>query len=90
MIDPAVVFAAVFAWTLELAVDARQAGVGLAVSAVTHYVADRRAPLAAVARWIGKADYWRLGSGTLASGAAYLDQSWHWMWLGVAALVTAA
>lgn len=61
---------------------------GLAVSAVTHYFADRRAPLRALARALGKEAFWDSGQG-LASGAAHLDQAWHWGWLFVAALVTA-
>lgn len=35
----------------------------LAVSGVTHYVADRRRPLEWIAGWIpGKANFWRLGA----------------------------
>lgn len=35
----------------------------LAVSGVTHYVADRRRPLERIAGWIpGKANFWRLGA----------------------------
>lgn len=55
---------------------------GLAISAVTHYVADRRAPL----KWLAdriKLGYWDRG------GAYQLDQSWHYLWLWVAALVIA-
>jgi len=65
---------------------------GLAVSAVTHYAADRRTPLERVAaamdrRW-GKLGFYRAGEG-LATGAALLDQAWHWVWLLVSALVVA-
>jgi hypothetical protein len=62
---------------------------GLAVSAVSHYFADRRRPLQRVAGLIpGKLGFWRAGDG-LASGAAHLDQAWHWGWLFAAALITA-
>ena len=55
---------------------------GLAVSAVTHYVADRRTPLKWVADRI-KLGYWDRG------GAYQLDQSYHYLWLWVAALIVA-
>lgn len=62
---------------------------GLAVSAVSHYFADRRRPLQHLAALIpGKLGFWRTGDG-LASGAAHLDQAWHWWWLFAAALITA-
>ena len=91
---------------------------GQAVSAVTHYWADRRAPLRNLAEKLRLGGFYRLGSprpalvavvdqdgnpaygcdgqpvvipvdgGTLGTGAYALDQSWHYAWLGVAALVT--
>ncbi len=70
---------------------------GQAVSAVTHYWADRRFTLADLARLLGKTGFYQLGmprSGhddnpTLGTGAYQLDQSWHWLWLLAAALITA-
>jgi hypothetical protein len=70
---------------------------GQGVSAVSHYVADRRSTLQALARFIGKAEFYTLGSPrpgrddnpSLGTGAYALDQSWHWLWLLVAAIVTA-
>lgn len=62
---------------------------GLGVSAVSHYVADRRLPLARLADALGLGGFWRSGTPPLASGAYALDQAWHWAWLGAAALVTA-
>lgn len=70
---------------------------GQLVSAVTHYWADRRHTLAGLAAALGKAEFYALGSSrvgrddnpTLGTGAYALDQSWHWLWLGVAALLTA-
>ncbi len=56
---------------------------GQAVSAVTHYWADRRYTLAWFAKVVGKIGYYDHG------GAYELDQSFHRFWLLVAALVTA-
>jgi hypothetical protein len=71
---------------------------GQVVSAVTHYWADRRFTLARLVEWLGKTDFYRLGAPrtgkddnpSLGTGAYVLDQSWHWLWLFVAALVTAS
>jgi hypothetical protein len=59
---------------------------GQLLSAATHYIADRRAPLRALALAIdpNKREY--LDNG----GAAGLDQSYHLVWLAVAALLTTA
>jgi hypothetical protein len=70
---------------------------GQAVSAVTHYWADRRFTLATLTAVLGKADFHALGAPrlgrddnpSLGTGAYALDQSWHWAWLGVAAFLTA-
>lgn len=71
---------------------------GLAVSAVTHYVADRRWPLRWLAERTGKRAFWTLGAPragrddnpSIGTGAYALDQSWHVGWLFVAALIIAA
>lgn len=68
---------------------------GLLVDAASHYWADRRFTLAALAERLGKGDFYRMGSprpGTadaphLGTGAYALDQSWHVLWLFLAALV---
>jgi hypothetical protein len=57
---------------------------GLLVSAVTHYWADRRAPLKRLAYAIGKDRGWVDGGGLYP-----LDQSFHYAWLFVAALIIA-
>ncbi|MEV0766534.1 transcriptional regulator [Nocardia sp. NPDC050435] len=80
---------ALVAWVLGLALDPLQVAAGLAISAGTHYIADRRTPLRRLAGWAGHGGFYARGTG-LASGAAYLDQSWHWVWIGVGALVAAA
>lgn len=64
---------------------------GLAVDAVSHYWADRRRTLLALATRLGKGNLARLGDGAVAptgTGAYSLDQSWHIGWLLVAALLT--
>jgi hypothetical protein len=66
-----------------------RAAAGLAVSAATHYFADRRKPLREVAERTGKAGFWDSGEG-LASGAAHMDQAWHWGFIFTSALVTAS
>lgn len=78
---------ALAAWWLSLALNPVAVIAGLAVSAVTHYFADRRRPL----RWLAsllprKLEFFDSGAG-LASGAAFMDQSWHWFWLFISALV---
>lgn len=60
--------------------------IGLGVDAISHYWADRREPLIALATRLGK-------GGWLARDpeAGYkLDQSWHVGWLLVAALIISA
>lgn len=74
---------------------------GLAVNAATHYWADRRATLVRLAdvlgRWRiipgGKGGFARLGDPAAApcgTGAYRLDQSWHLLWLTIAAAITTA
>lgn len=63
---------------------------GLLLDAVTHYWADRRTTLAALAERVKKGEFARLGDGAAApvgTGAYALDQSWHIGWLLIAALV---
>jgi len=77
---------------LGLGLTWRRAAAGLAVSGITHYVADRRAPLEALAGRIGKGEFYRLGRDLgphLGTGAVALDQSWHLGWCAVAAAVVA-
>lgn len=70
---------------------------GQVLSAVTHYWADRRFTLERLAVLTGNDGFYRLGAPrpdkddnpSLGTGAYVLDQSWHWLWLGIAALVTA-
>ncbi|GAA4613043.1 DUF3307 domain-containing protein [Saccharopolyspora hordei] len=85
-------------WTvLGLPITAAGFLAGQAVSAVTHYWADRRFTLARLAAISGNAGFYRLGAPrdghddnpNLGTGAYVLDQSWHWLWLFVTALITA-
>lgn len=78
---------------------------GLGVDAVTHWWADRRTTLAWLAKVTGKTEFLSLGTPahpahpvtadggyapTLGTGAYALDQSFHHLFLGVAALLVAA
>lgn len=70
---------------------------GLGVDAVTHWWADRRSTLAWLARVTGKGEFYRLGAPRaghddnphIGTGAYALDQSFHHLWLLIAALVIA-
>lgn len=76
--------------------------VGLGVDAVTHWWADRRTTLAWLAKVTGKSEFYTLGTGAhpahpvndqggpaahLGTGAYALDQSFHHLWLLIAALL---
>ncbi|MGW5497754.1 transcriptional regulator [Streptomyces olivaceoviridis] len=90
---------------LGLPVTALGLAVGLGLDAASHYWADRRTTLARLARACGKGEFYSLGTPshpahpvtadggyapTLGTGAYALDQSWHMLWLGIAALIIAA
>ncbi|MEJ8654925.1 transcriptional regulator [Streptomyces sp. MS1.AVA.3] len=77
---------------------------GLGLDAASHYWADRRTTLARLAQTCGKAEFYSLGTPshpahpataegtyapTLGTGAYALDQSFHHLFLGVAALLIA-
>lgn len=89
---------------LELPVSVLGVVVGLGVDAVTHWWADRRTTLAGLAKAVGLAEFATLGTPahpkhpvtargsyapTLGTGAYALDQSFHYLFLGVAALLIA-
>ncbi|MER7487967.1 transcriptional regulator [Streptomyces sp. NPDC126497] len=78
---------------------------GLGVDAASHYWADRRSTLARLAMACRKREFYNMGTPadplhpatahggyapTLGTGAYALDQSWHHLWLFVAALIIAA
>ncbi|MFK0281932.1 DUF3307 domain-containing protein [Streptomyces sp. NPDC090499] len=70
---------------------------GLAVDAASHWWADRRTTLARLAALLGKGEFYRLGAPRagrddnphIGTGAYALDQSFHHLWLLVAALIVA-
>lgn len=77
---------------------------GLGVDAVTHWWADRRSTLAWLAKVTRQSEFYSLGTGAhpahpvtaenkpaahLGTGAYALDQSFHHLWLLVAALLIA-
>jgi hypothetical protein len=84
----ALVFVAVVAWRTGMPVGLLPWVVGLGISAVTHYVADRRTPLRRIAETTGSGKFYRLADFGM-NGAYLLDQSWHVGFLFIAALVIA-
>ncbi|MFG2652716.1 transcriptional regulator [Streptomyces sp. NPDC048436] len=84
-------------WLLNLSVTVPGLLLGLGIDAVTHWWADRRSTLAWLAKVTGKAEFYRLGSPRpdrddnphIGTGAYALDQSFHHLWLLVAALIIA-
>jgi hypothetical protein len=85
------------AWRCGLDLDPVRVAAGLTISAVTHYVADRRRPLQRLANATGSRAFFTLGAPrpghddnpSLGTGAYALDQSWHVLWILAAALVMA-
>ncbi len=83
---------------LGLRLNPWQVAAGLAVSAVTHYIADRRTPLRWLAELTGAGRFYALGipragrddNPSLGTGSYALDQSFHYLFLFVAAIVIAA
>jgi hypothetical protein len=71
------------AWRTDLTLPPLPVATGLTVSALTHYLADRRTPLRWMADRLGKDPAWLERGGGLYA----LDQSWHIGWLFVAALI---
>jgi hypothetical protein len=71
---------------------------GFAIDAATHYFADRRYTLARLAQLTGKDRFFTLGAPrpghddnpSLGTGAYALDQSWHHLFLWLAALLIVA
>ncbi|PRY28024.1 DUF3307 domain-containing protein [Pseudosporangium ferrugineum] len=94
----ALVALASMALTLGLPLHLGQVAAGLTVSAVTHYIADRRTPLKRLAAALGAGRFYALGvpraghddNPSLGTGSYALDQSFHYLFLFVAALVIAA
>jgi hypothetical protein len=82
----------------DLNVRPAQVAAGLAISAVTHYIADRRTPLKRLADLCGASRFYALGipragrddNPSLGTGSYALDQSFHYLFLFVASLVIAA
>lgn len=82
----AAVFLLIVAVRLGLRLELVPVLTGLVFSAVTHGWADRRRPLAWLARHTGSAKFYRVAAGGI-SGAYLLDQSFHTTMLFVAALI---
>lgn len=85
-------------WLMDLRVSVLGIVAGLTVDAVTHWWADRRSTLARLAEVLGLGGFYRLGAPRaghddnphIGTGAYALDQSFHHLWLLVAALIIAA
>jgi hypothetical protein len=93
-------------WALiGLRVSLIAAAAGLTVDTVSHYWADRRSTLLWLCEVMdrlyapsGKVAFYRLGAPrpghddnpSMGTGAAHLDQSWHMVWITIAALLIAA
>lgn len=73
-------------WALDMPLTIAGTAAGLTVSAVTHYIADRRRPLRRMADALGKDSDWLDNHG----GMYAMDQSWHYGWLFISAVVIAA
>ncbi|KXK58140.1 hypothetical protein AWW66_31525 [Micromonospora rosaria] len=94
----ALVALAALALSTDLDVSPGNIAAGLAISAVTHYIADRRTPLKRLADLCGSTKFYALGiprpgrddNPSLGTGSYALDQSFHYLFLFVAALVIAA
>ncbi|MFF1376776.1 transcriptional regulator [Streptomyces sp. NPDC058308] len=84
-------------WLLNLSVSVPGLVMGLGIDAVTHWWADRRSTLAWLAKVTGKGEFYRLGAPRsdrddnphIGTGAYALDQSFHHLWLLIAALIIA-
>lgn len=84
-------------WLLDLRLSVLGIVAGLGIDALTHWWADRRSTLAWLAKVTGKSEFYRLGAPRaghddnphIGTGAYALDQSFHHLWLLVAALVIA-
>ncbi|MEV5942655.1 transcriptional regulator [Streptomyces sp. NPDC051994] len=82
---------------LDLRLSVPGVAVGLGVDAVSHWWADRRSTLAWLAKVTGKGEFYRLGAPrpgmgdnpSIGTGAYALDQSFHHLWLLIAALIIA-
>lgn len=72
---------------LGLGVRPSRMAAALAVSAITHYVADRRRPLQRLAEVTGKGKFF--GQMSPICGPFELDQAWHRGWEAVASAVAA-
>ncbi|MET9366070.1 transcriptional regulator [Streptomyces sp. NPDC006632] len=90
---------------LDLPVTAAGMAAGLGIDAATHWWADRRSTLAWLAKVTDKTEFYNLGTSAhpshpataegkpaahIGTGAYALDQSFHHLFLGVAALLIAA
>lgn len=89
------VFVLALVFIFRLPLSSEGIALGLLVSAVSHYWADRRFTLARFCERLGRGNFYRLGqprsnkddNPSLGTGAYALDQSWHWFWIFVTTIV---
>lgn len=80
---------------LHVDLDGQAIAAGLAVSAATHYFADRREPLRRLAALCGRSEFYSFGAPKrghgpcMGTGAYVLDQSFHIFWLLIASVIIA-
>lgn len=93
-----VVFLALTGWWLHLPLKPGWLAAGIALNAVTHFVADLRTPLIWLAQLVGRGEYLEHGTVLRPAGEQkagpgtalfHLDFGWHIMWLLPAALLIA-
>ncbi|WP_019872719.1 DUF3307 domain-containing protein [Salinispora oceanensis] len=85
----------VVAWQCGIDLRPGHLVLALTVSAVSHYIADRRTPLRWLADRTGSGRFYTVGAPrpgrddnpSIGTGAYALDQSWHTGWILVAALI---
>lgn len=77
------VFLSVLVWRTGVQIHPSALAAGLTVSAVSHYVADRRTPLRRIADGLGKSPAWLDHGG----GMYALDQAWHLGFTALTALI---
>ncbi|GLX96375.1 DUF3307 domain-containing protein [Herbidospora sp. NBRC 101105] len=85
----------VLVWQLGAVFAPADVAIGLAVTGVTHWIADRRWPIQWLAARTGRGRFAALGvprpghddNPSIGTGAYVLDQTWHLAWLFVSALI---
>jgi hypothetical protein len=75
-------------WWLDLPVRIIWVGLAFAISGISHFVIDLRAPLRIAAGWFGKTNFWHTTDGGF-NGAHLMDQAAHTAIIAFCAFVAA-